>query len=113
VCVWLQIQIALFRDIPIADFETILPAQQPLTRAFDIVKLLAVFVGVIMYMVRTVDEQLEEEDRSVEDIIEDLIPAFIGLVGYASKILLSWKKMQATCVPHTRPVGQPSSFCNV
>lgn len=59
-------------------------------------KLFVVFVGVITYMVRTVEEQLEVDDKTIEDIIEDLIPALIGLVGYASKILLSWQKMQAT-----------------
>eukprot|EP00038_Savillea_parva_P025375 m.47356 g.47356 ORF g.47356 m.47356 type:complete len:576 (+) comp6879_c0_seq1:64-1791(+) len=91
-----QVQIALFRDIPIADFETILPKQRALTRAFDIFKLLIVFVGVVLYIVRTVDEQLDQEDRSLDDVIDDLIPAVIGLAGYALKMFLSWRKMQAT-----------------
>ena len=41
---------ALFRDIPVADFETILPVQRPVTRAFDVLKLVIVFVSVVVYV---------------------------------------------------------------
>mmetsp|Transcript_11365 Transcript_11365/g.34215 ORF Transcript_11365/g.34215 Transcript_11365/m.34215 type:complete len:624 (-) Transcript_11365:189-2060(-) len=89
-----QLQVSLFRDIPVADFETILPAQKPLTRAFDIFKLLLVFVGVIVYIIRTLESQAELETADIDDIIDSLLPAVVGLIGYASKIIISWRKMQ-------------------
>ncbi|EGD83100.1 hypothetical protein PTSG_03740 [Salpingoeca rosetta] len=98
-----SISVKSFKNIPVADFEIVLPCQRPTTRALDLVKVLAA-VLVALATVATKFWQFYEEEKEENDWhtstwqerFSEIAPLLIIVGTYASKILVQIRTQQAT-----------------
>eukprot|EP00035_Acanthoeca_spectabilis_P008132 m.149044 g.149044 ORF g.149044 m.149044 type:complete len:571 (-) comp14223_c0_seq1:345-2057(-) len=90
-----HVEIKTFANVPMADFEVILPAQRTITRASDILKLLAVIGGAAAYVYKSIQEAFTDDpDAMMEDVVVDMFPVLLGAGTYASKALTQWLNAQ-------------------
>eukprot|EP00045_Choanoeca_perplexa_P010830 m.112367 g.112367 ORF g.112367 m.112367 type:complete len:543 (-) comp15408_c0_seq3:14-1642(-) len=96
------VSVKSFKDIPRADFEIVLPAQEPTTRALDLAKLLAA-VGVALATVAVKfvqivdeedDEDVEWEDQTFGEKLQDIMPLMVAMMTYIGKIVVQFRAQQ-------------------
>eukprot|EP00053_Salpingoeca_punica_P019118 m.191591 g.191591 ORF g.191591 m.191591 type:complete len:568 (-) comp17571_c1_seq1:2521-4224(-) len=92
-----------FQDIPVSDFEVVLPEQEPQMRLFDMLKLIvAVVVAAGAVFVKWVDADtaMHEEgadlskDAGLIQRLDGLLPVLIALGSYAVKLVLDYRTQQ-------------------
>eukprot|EP00037_Helgoeca_nana_P030943 m.389357 g.389357 ORF g.389357 m.389357 type:complete len:571 (+) comp28293_c1_seq5:2834-4546(+) len=90
-----RVEIKTFANVPMADFEIILPAQRTVTRATDVLKLVGVVAGAAAYVYKSVQDEFAANPRAeVEDVVADLFPVLLGAGTYASKAVTQWMNAQ-------------------
>eukprot|EP00730_Choanoeca_flexa_P003315 TRINITY_DN11360_c0_g1_i4.p1 TRINITY_DN11360_c0_g1~~TRINITY_DN11360_c0_g1_i4.p1 ORF type:complete len:527 (+),score=111.13 TRINITY_DN11360_c0_g1_i4:175-1755(+) len=95
------VSVKTFKDIPRADFEIVLPAQEPTTRALDLAKLLAA-VGVALatvvvkfvQIVEDEEEGVEWEEQSFTEKVQDILPLMVAMCTYIGKIVVQFRAQQ-------------------
>mmetsp|Transcript_2107 Transcript_2107/g.6534 ORF Transcript_2107/g.6534 Transcript_2107/m.6534 type:complete len:566 (+) Transcript_2107:119-1816(+) len=90
-----HVEIKTFANVPMSDFEIVLPKQRTVTRPSDIVKLLAIIGLASWYVYTSVTEELENNPNAgFEDLFEDMFPVLLGAGTYASKAITQWMNAQ-------------------
>eukprot|EP00038_Savillea_parva_P014210 m.10307 g.10307 ORF g.10307 m.10307 type:complete len:572 (-) comp2734_c0_seq1:1552-3267(-) len=90
-----HVDIKTFANVPMADFEIVLPAQRTITRATDVLKLIGVLGAAGMYIYKSVQEEyINDPNADVEDVLVNLFPVLLGAATYASKAVTQWMNAQ-------------------
>eukprot|EP00054_Salpingoeca_dolichothecata_P019747 m.123134 g.123134 ORF g.123134 m.123134 type:complete len:539 (-) comp23374_c1_seq3:195-1811(-) len=91
------ITIKSFSEVPLADFEIVLPEQKPTTRSLDFVKLVVALSAAVAAVYVQITQIMEEdhEDLSVQEVFRSSLPLLTLIGSYVAKMVVQLNAQQA------------------
>eukprot|EP00053_Salpingoeca_punica_P015447 m.142468 g.142468 ORF g.142468 m.142468 type:complete len:645 (+) comp16714_c0_seq1:98-2032(+) len=96
--IYADVTLKSFKDLPMADFEIVLPMQAPQTRPFDVIQLILAVIITIVYVYLEAQSSTRVRTGNMWEDLQSSMPVITVALSYIAKLVVQWQSNKAAYI---------------